>query len=106
MGLLFQGDQRQDFVTVIEEVTQRVENLSLGDAQRLGDVENRFAPLMQGDNVADGHPQAVNHWLTPANAFEANDVGVFGPYSIGHSDFSAIEGLPSFASVASGRQPG
>jgi hypothetical protein len=78
MGLLFLGDQGQDFVAMVEEIAQRVEHLRLGYVQGLGDFDNRFPALMQCHNVADGHPQSVDHRLSAADATEANDVWMFG----------------------------
>ena len=37
MGSRFLEDEREDFVAMIKEVAQRVENLGLGYAQALGD---------------------------------------------------------------------
>ena len=42
MRLLFLGDEREDFVAMIEEVAQGVEDLGLGDAERLGDLHEWF----------------------------------------------------------------
>jgi hypothetical protein len=88
MGLLFLGDEREDFVAMIEEVTKRVEDLGLGDAQSLGDIENRFAALMQRDHVTDTHAQSVDHRLAAADAFEPDYVGVLGLHGFGHADSS------------------
>jgi len=93
MGLLFPGDQREDFVAMIEEVAERVEDLSLGDAQDLGDIENRFAALMQRDHVTDGHAQPIDHRLAAADAFQPDNVGVLGLHDFGHADFSDKKGL-------------
>src|SRR5262245_8475530 len=73
MGLLFLGDQPEDFVAMVEEVAERVEDLGLGDAQRLGDLQDRFAAPVQRDHVADGHPQPVDDGLAPANVREPHD---------------------------------
>jgi hypothetical protein len=54
MGLLFRGDEREDFVAMIEEIAERVEDLSLGDTERLGDLEDRFAAPVQRNDVANG----------------------------------------------------
>jgi hypothetical protein len=86
MGLLFLSDEGQDFVAVVEEVTQRVEDLGLRDAEGFGDFENSFAPLVQRNHVADGHAQAVDQWLAAADAFATNDVWVFGLHRFGHAD--------------------
>jgi hypothetical protein len=88
MGLLFPGDEREDFVAMIEEVTERVEDLSLGDAQGLGDIEDRFAALMQRDHVTDCHAQPVDHRLAAADAFQTDNVGVLGLHGFGHADCS------------------
>jgi hypothetical protein len=78
MGLLFLRDQSQDFVAMVEEITQRVEYLRFGDVQGLGNFDNRFPALMQCHNVADGHAQSVDHRLSAAEGLEANDVWMFG----------------------------
>jgi hypothetical protein len=93
MGLLFPGDEREDFVAMIEEVTERVEDLSLGDAQGLGDLDNRFTALAQSHHVTDGHAQPVDHRLAAAHAFQPDDVGVLGLYRFGHVDCSDKKGL-------------
>jgi hypothetical protein len=85
MGLLFLGDERPDLVPMVEKVAQRVENLGLADAQRLGDLQDRFAAPVQGSDVADGHAQAVDQGLAAADAFEADDVRMFGFDGLGHA---------------------
>src|SRR6516162_5120511 len=90
MGLFFLGDQRQDFITMVEEITQRVENLRLGDAQRLGDIQDRFALPMQRHDVANGHTQAIDYRLAAADAFEANDMRMFGLHSLWHAHSSSF----------------
>jgi len=84
MGLFFLGNEREDFVAMVAEVTQGVEDLRLGDSQGIRDGGNGFALLMQRDHVAHAHPQSVNHRLAAANACQANNVGVFGLYGFGH----------------------
>jgi hypothetical protein len=74
MGLFFLGDEREDFVAMIEEVAQGVEDLSLGQAQGLGDLQDRFATPMKRDDVTDGYLQAVDHGLAAADAFQPDDV--------------------------------
>jgi hypothetical protein len=78
MGLFFLSDQRQNVAPVVEKITQGVENLGLGDPQGFGDVENRFALLMEGDHMTDCHTQPINDGLTAADSFEADDVWMFG----------------------------
>ena len=60
MDQLFVFDQGQDFIAVIKEVTDRVVDLGFRDVQGLGDVGNRFAALLQCDDMTDCHTQAVN----------------------------------------------
>jgi hypothetical protein len=93
MGLLFLGDEYADFVAMIEEVTKRVEHLRLGDAQSLGDIENRFTALMQRDHVTDGHTQTVDHRLAAADALEPDNVGMLGFHGFGHADSSDKKSL-------------
>jgi len=88
MGLLFLGDEREDFVAMIEEVAKRVEDLSLGYAQGLGDIENRFAALMQRDHVTNGYAQPVDHRLAATDAFQPDNVGVLSLHGFGHADSS------------------
>src|SRR5436305_14183105 len=85
MGLLFLGDQREDFVAVVEEVAQRVEDLGLGDAQRLGDLHGRLAEPVQRDDMANRHAQAVDDGFAAADAFQQDDVLVFGFDSLGQA---------------------
>lgn len=93
MGLLFLGDQREDFVAVVEEVAQRVEDLGLGDAQRLGDLQGRLAEPVQRDDMADRHPQPVDHGFAAADAFQPNDVRVLSPDGLGYALASGGKGL-------------
>jgi hypothetical protein len=88
MGLLFLGDQREDFIAMVEEVAQGVEDLSLGDAQRLGDLQDGFATPVQRGHVADRHPQAIDHGLAAADAREPNNVRMLGLDSFRHAEFS------------------
>ena len=67
MGLLFRGDEREDFVAMIEEIAERVADLCLGDAERLGDLEDRFATPVQRDDVAHGNSQPVDDRLPSAD---------------------------------------
>jgi hypothetical protein len=90
MGLFFLGNEREDFIAMVEEITQRVEDLGLGNAQGLGDVEDRFALLMERDHVPDGHAQSINHRLAAADAFQPDDVRVFGLNRFGHVDLSEM----------------
>jgi hypothetical protein len=82
MGLLFQSDERRDFVAMVEEVTERVENLGLRQSQGLGDLGNRFAKLMERRHVSDSDAQAVNHRLAAANAFQPNDMGTLSLHGV------------------------
>ena len=84
MGLVFLGDEREDFGAMIEEVAQRVENLGLGDAQVLGDLDDRFAAPVQRSNMACGNSEPVNDVLASANAIEPNDVGMLRLDGLGH----------------------
>src|SRR5262245_47872008 len=90
MGLLFQSNEPQDLVAVVEEVAKRVEHLGLRDAQGLSDVEDRFAALVQRNDVANRHTQAVDHRFAPADAFEAHDVWVLGLNNLGHAASSTV----------------
>ena len=74
MGLLFRGDQREDFVAMIEEIAERVEDLCLSDAQRFRDRDDRFATPVQCDDVAHGDSQPVDDRLPSADSIKANDV--------------------------------
>ncbi len=105
MGLLFCGDEREDFVAMIEEVAQRVEDLGLGDAQRLGDLQDRFAAPVQRGHVAHGNSQPVNDGLASAYPIKANNVGMLRFDSLGHSFVSEVREERFFTSLAGGRQP-
>jgi hypothetical protein len=85
MGLLFLSDEREDFVAMVEEVAERVEDLGLGDAQRLGDLQDGFAAPVQRDHVADGHPQPVDYGFAAADAFQPDDVRMLGLDGFGHA---------------------
>jgi hypothetical protein len=85
MGVLFLGDEREDFVAMIEEVAQRVEHLGLGDAQGLGNLENRFTAPVQRRNVPDRHAQPIDHGLTAADALKADDVRVLSSHGFSHA---------------------
>jgi hypothetical protein len=84
MGLLFLSDEREDFVAMVEEVTQGMEDLGLGDAQRFGNFQDRFTAPVQRDDMADGYPQPIDHGLAAANAFKPDDVRMLGLDSLGH----------------------
>jgi hypothetical protein len=84
MGQLFLGDERQDFVAMVEEVTERVENLGLGYAQSFSNLQNGFAALMQGNHVADSDAQGIDNRFAAADAREAHDVRVLALHCIGH----------------------
>jgi len=104
MGLLFLGDEREDFVAMIEEVAQRMEDLCLGDTQRLGNLQDRFAAPVQRDHVADGNAQPVNDGLTSAYSIEANNMGMLRLDGLGHPFVSGVKGLQLISSVAGGHQ--
>jgi hypothetical protein len=53
MRLLFPADSCQNLFAMIEEIAERVENLGLGDVQCLGDLQNRFASLMERNDVTN-----------------------------------------------------
>ena len=53
MGPLLLSHQRGDLIAVVELVTQRVENLRIGQSQSFGDLGDRFAAQMKGRDVAD-----------------------------------------------------
>ena len=93
MGLLFLGDEREDLVAVVEEVAQGVEDLGLGDAQRLGDLQDGFAAAVQRDHVADGHAPPVDHGLAAADAREPDDVRMLGLDDLGHAAASREKDL-------------
>jgi hypothetical protein len=63
---LFLGCQRKNLLAMVEEVAKGVENLGLGDAQRLGDLKDGFALPMKRDHVPDGHTQPIDHRLADA----------------------------------------
>jgi hypothetical protein len=96
MSVLFLRDQRQDFRAMIEEVAERVEDLRLGNSESLGNVNDRFATLMQRNHVADSHPQPVNDRLASANALQPDDVRMFGFHSLGHTDSPKDEVMTPF----------
>src|SRR5262245_19637352 len=104
MGLLFLGDQREDLVAVVEEVAQRVEDLGLGDAQRLGDLQDRFALPVQRDHVTDRHPQPVDHGFAAADPFDSDDVGVTRLDGLGPG-LASGGNSPSTASVPDAWRP-
>src|SRR5260370_31949754 len=88
MGLLFLSDERRDFVAMVEEVTERVENLGLSQTQGLDNVGNRLAALMKGRDVADGHAQAVDYRLPAADAFEPANMRMLSLHGVGHANSS------------------
>jgi serine/threonine protein kinase/tetratricopeptide (TPR) repeat protein len=74
------------FVTLKQfDKAETVEDLGLGDSQRLGDLQNGFAPPVQRDHVADGHPQPIDHGFAAADAFEPDDVRMLGLDDFGHA---------------------
>jgi hypothetical protein len=93
MGLFFLGDEREDFVAMIEEVAQGVEDLSLGEAQGLGDLQDRFALSVERNDVTDANPQAVDDGLAAADAFQPDDVRMFGLDSFWHAPASPEKGV-------------
>jgi hypothetical protein len=96
MGLLFLGNEGENFVAMVEEVAERVENLGLGEAQSLRDVGNGLPTLMEGGDMTNCHAQAVNDRLAAADAWEADDMWVLGLHDFGHTDFSEeTQGPPS-----------
>ncbi len=78
------GDEREDFVAMIEKVAERVEDLCLGDAERLGDLQDRLAAPVQCDHVALGNPQPVNDGLASAYSIKASNMGVARLDRLGH----------------------
>ena len=84
MGLLFLGDEREDFALMIEEVAQGVEDLCLGDAQGLGDLQDRLAATVQRDDVTNRDPQAVDDRLAAADTFQPDDVRMLGLDRLSH----------------------
>jgi hypothetical protein len=105
MGLLFLGDEREDFVAMIEEVAEGVENLGLGNAQGLGDLQDRFAAPVQRGHVAHGHSQPINDGLASANAVGANNVRMLRLEGLGHPILSGVKDTRFFTSVADERDP-
>jgi hypothetical protein len=96
MCLLFLNDQRRDFVTMVEEVTERVENLGLSQSKCFGDVRNWFAAQMKRGNVANGHPQTVNYWLAATQAFEPDNMRMVSLRRDGHEQASVDRGMFQF----------
>jgi hypothetical protein len=88
MGLLLLSDEVQDFALVVKEIAQRMEHLGLGDPQGLGDVENGIALTVERDYVPDRDTKAVDDWFAAADAFQADDVGMFGLNGSGHGQGS------------------
>jgi hypothetical protein len=95
MGLLFLGDERQNFVAMIGKKTQRVKDLGFGNSQVLRDFGNWFTNLVQHGHVADGYSKAINHRLTTAKTFTADNVRVVSFYSFTHFHSSERKGLYS-----------
>jgi hypothetical protein len=88
MGLLFLSDECRNLVVVVEEVTERVVNLSLGESQGLGDVEYGFAALMKRNHVPDRNAQTVDHRLAATDAFEPDNVRVLRLHGFVHVNSS------------------
>src|SRR5262245_55996805 len=88
MGLLFPSDERHDFVAMIAEVTERVENLGLRQSQGFGALGNRLATLMKHRHVSDRDAQAVDHRLAATDAFTANDMGMLCLHGVSHGKSS------------------
>jgi hypothetical protein len=81
MGVVFQGDERQDFVSVVEEVTEGVEDLGLGEVQGLGNLEDGSPRWC---NVTTWRTATANRRLPAHLAFESNDMRVFGFHRLRH----------------------
>ena len=105
MGLLFLGDEHEDFSAMIEEIAQRVEDLGLGDLQVLGDLQDRFAAPMRRSDMAHGNSQPVNDGLASANAIKANDVGVLRLDRLGHLFDSGMIDPEFSTNLAAGNEP-
>jgi hypothetical protein len=101
MGLLFCGDEPEDFVAVIEEIGERVEDLGFGDVQGVGDFQNRFPAPVQRGHVAHGHSQAINDRFASANAIKANNVGMLRLDGLGHPLASGLKDPHFFTRVQS-----
>jgi len=74
MGLLFLGNQRHDFIVVIEEVAESMINLSFAQSQSLCDFHDAFAAKVESSHVANGYTQAVHHRLPAADVFQADNM--------------------------------
>jgi hypothetical protein len=94
MGQLILSNQGQDFVAMIEKVTEGMVDLSFRDSQALGYFGNGFALAVQRDDMAHRHSQTVDHWFPAADAFKANDVRMIGFQKVGHATFSKSQILP------------
>jgi hypothetical protein len=88
MGLLFLSDQARDFLAVIEEVAQSVKDLSLREVQGVGNFLDGFALEVKRSHVAHADPQTVDNRFAPTNAFQANNVRMFGFDNACHERFS------------------
>src|ERR1019366_2848186 len=78
MGLLFLSDEGGNLAAMVEEITQAVENLGLGEVQSIRNFENGFALKIKRRHMANRDAQAVDDRLAAANAFTANDVRMIG----------------------------
>src|SRR5437867_4448020 len=76
MGVLFQRNERHDFVPMIEEIAQGVEDLGFAQTQCQGDLLNCFPALVKRSDVPDGDAQAVDDRFAPAHSFEAENMWV------------------------------
>jgi hypothetical protein len=78
MGFLFSGNQRGDLVPVVEEVAEGVKDLGLGEVQGFRHLMDGFTAQVQRGHMPHGDPQTVDDGFASANAFQANDVRMFG----------------------------
>src|SRR6516165_1853069 len=88
MGEFFLGDERQNLLAMIEEVAQRVEDLRLGYAKCLGNLQDRFPLSMQRGDVPNGHAQPVDHRLAPTDIRQALDMRMLCLDRFGHASTS------------------
>ena len=72
MGLPFLGYERGDFVAMIEEIAQTVENLSFGNVQGIRDLEDGFALKVKRGDMPHRDAQSVNNRFATANPVASN----------------------------------
>jgi hypothetical protein len=84
MGLLFLGNERQNLVPMVEEVTEGVEDLGFRDPQGLGDLEDRLATPVQRNYLTHSYPQPIDHRLATADVRDAHDMWMLGFDHLGH----------------------